>query len=59
VPADDPETAVGHIIELVKTRIPKRFGLDPIPGRVRASLARRLRPVRGVQTKGSAMAEPM
>ena len=26
----DPETAVGRIIELVKTRIPKRFGLDPI-----------------------------
>jgi exodeoxyribonuclease V alpha subunit len=30
VPADDPETAVGRIIELVKTRIPRRFGLDPI-----------------------------
>ena len=30
VAADDPETAVGRIIELVKTRIPKRFGLDPI-----------------------------
>src|SRR6202162_2409982 len=30
VPADDPETAVPRIIELVKTRIPKRFGLDPI-----------------------------
>jgi exodeoxyribonuclease V alpha subunit len=30
VPADDPETAVGRIIELVKTRIPKRFGLDRI-----------------------------
>ncbi|HET7384378.1 MAG TPA: ATP-dependent RecD-like DNA helicase [Pseudolabrys sp.] len=30
VSADDPETAVGRIIELVKTRIPKRFGLDPI-----------------------------
>ena len=30
VQADDPETAVGRIIELVKTRIPKRFGLDPI-----------------------------
>ena len=28
--ADDPETAVSRIIELVKTRIPKRFGLDPI-----------------------------
>ena len=26
----DPETAVGRIIELVKTRIPKRFGFDPI-----------------------------
>jgi exodeoxyribonuclease V alpha subunit len=25
-----PATAVGRIIELVKTRIPKRFGLDPI-----------------------------
>jgi exodeoxyribonuclease V alpha subunit len=30
VRADDPETAVARIIELVKTRIPKRFGLDPI-----------------------------
>jgi exodeoxyribonuclease V alpha subunit len=30
VPADDPATAVSRIIELVKTRIPKRFGLDPI-----------------------------
>ena len=30
VPADDPETAVSRIIELVKTRIPRRFGLDPI-----------------------------
>jgi exodeoxyribonuclease V alpha subunit len=30
VQADNPETAVPRIIELVKTRIPKRFGLDPI-----------------------------
>jgi exodeoxyribonuclease V alpha subunit len=30
VAADDPETAVSRIIELVRTRIPKRFGLDPI-----------------------------
>ena len=30
VEADDPETAVPRIIELVKTRIPHRFGLDPI-----------------------------
>src|SRR5579863_9706005 len=30
VQADDPETAVGRIIELVKIRVPKRFGLDPI-----------------------------
>ena len=30
VPADDPETAVLRIVELVKTRIPKRFGLNPI-----------------------------
>src|SRR5271163_458849 len=30
VPADDPETVVLRIVELVKTRIPKRFGLDPI-----------------------------
>lgn len=30
VQADDPETTVSRIIELVKTRIPKRFGLDPI-----------------------------
>jgi exodeoxyribonuclease V alpha subunit len=30
MPAEDPETAVLRILELVKTRIPKRFGLDPI-----------------------------
>jgi exodeoxyribonuclease V alpha subunit len=30
VQADDPEIAVSRIIELVKTRIPKRFGLNPI-----------------------------
>jgi exodeoxyribonuclease V alpha subunit len=30
VPADDPEAAVARIVELVKTRIPQRFGLDPI-----------------------------
>ena len=30
VSADDPAMAVPRIIELVKTRIPTRFGLDPI-----------------------------
>ena len=30
VPADDPDSAVQRIIELVKTRIPRRFGFDPI-----------------------------
>jgi exodeoxyribonuclease V alpha subunit len=30
VPADDPDSAVLRIVELVKTRIPQRFGLDPI-----------------------------
>ena len=30
VQADDPEIAVPRIVELVKTRIPRRFGLDPI-----------------------------
>jgi exodeoxyribonuclease V alpha subunit len=30
VQADDPETAMPRIIELVKTRIPSRFGLDSI-----------------------------
>ena len=30
VPADDPDIAAARIIELVKTRIPQRFGLDPI-----------------------------
>src|ERR1700723_1223896 len=29
-PTEDPETAVQRILELVKTRIPKRFGLNPI-----------------------------
>jgi len=30
VPASDPEAALQRIIELVKTRIPQRFGLDSI-----------------------------
>src|SRR5271163_4885277 len=30
VPAEDTETAVRRILELVKSRIPKRFGLNPI-----------------------------
>ena len=30
VEANDPETAVPRIVELVKNRIPRRFGLDPI-----------------------------
>ena len=30
VPADDPETAVARIVDLVKTRIPQRFGFDPV-----------------------------
>ena len=30
VPADEPETAVARVVELVKTRIPRRFGFDPI-----------------------------
>ena len=30
VPADEAETAVQRIIELVQNRIPQRFGLDPI-----------------------------
>ena len=30
VESDDPETAVPRILELVKTRIPRRFGLDPV-----------------------------
>jgi ATP-dependent exoDNAse (exonuclease V) alpha subunit len=30
VQANEPEAAVTRIIELVKTRIPRRFGLDPI-----------------------------
>jgi len=30
VPAEDPETAVARIVELVKARIPQRFGFDPV-----------------------------
>jgi len=30
MPADDPEIAVTRIIELVQTRVPQRFGLDPV-----------------------------
>jgi exodeoxyribonuclease V alpha subunit len=30
VPAEDPETTVQRVLEVVKTRIPKRFGLNPI-----------------------------
>jgi hypothetical protein len=34
VEADDPETAVSRIIELVKTRIPKRFTQTPLDDRL-------------------------
>ena len=30
IPAEDPETAVARIVELVRTRIPRRFGFDPL-----------------------------
>ena len=30
VAVEDPETVVSRIVELVKTRIPRRFGLDPV-----------------------------
>src|SRR5579884_2204612 len=30
VSAEDPETAVARILDLVQTRIPRRFGLDPV-----------------------------
>ena len=30
VPADDPETAAARIVDLVKTRIPRRFGFDAV-----------------------------
>jgi len=30
VQAEEPEVAVARIVELVKTRIPRRFGLDPV-----------------------------
>lgn len=30
VPAEEPEQAVARIVELVRHRIPRRFGLDPI-----------------------------
>ena len=30
VPAADPETAVPRLIELVRDRIPRRFGVDPV-----------------------------
>ncbi|MDE0083190.1 MAG: ATP-dependent RecD-like DNA helicase [Gammaproteobacteria bacterium] len=30
VPAEDPETAVARIVELVRARIPRRFGFDPL-----------------------------
>ena len=30
VPAEDPETAAARIVDLVKTRIPKRFGFDGV-----------------------------
>ena len=30
VPADDPKHAVPRVIELVRSRIPRRFGLDPV-----------------------------
>lgn len=30
VPAEDPETAIARMIELIKNRIPTRFDLDPV-----------------------------
>ena len=30
VPAEDPETTAARIVELVKSRIPQRFGFDPV-----------------------------
>ena len=30
VPAEDPETAASRIVDLVKTHIPRRFGLHPV-----------------------------
>ena len=30
VQADEPETAAARIVDLVKTHIPRRFGLDPV-----------------------------
>ena len=30
VPADDPEIAVTRLIEIVRDRVPKRFGVDPV-----------------------------
>lgn len=30
VPAEEPETAVARVVELVKARMPRRFGFDPI-----------------------------
>jgi exodeoxyribonuclease V alpha subunit len=30
VAAEDPESAVARILDLVRTRIPRRFGLDPV-----------------------------
>jgi exodeoxyribonuclease V alpha subunit len=30
VPADEPEAAVARVVELVKARMPRRFGFDPI-----------------------------
>ena len=30
VPADDPETAIPKIVGLIRTHIPRRFGLDPV-----------------------------
>ena len=30
VQPDDPETAVARVVDLVKTHIPRRFGLDPV-----------------------------
>ncbi|MGZ9112235.1 MAG: ATP-dependent DNA helicase, partial [Rhodoplanes sp.] len=29
-PADDPETAVARVVDLVKTRSPQRFGFNPV-----------------------------
>ena len=72
VPTEDPETAAARIVELVKTRIPKRFGFDAMqdiqvlcpmnraaPAPARSTSSSRPRSTRRANARSNASAGPL